>query len=185
VSRSARVASYRLHKPSGQAIVTIGKRMFYLGCYDSVESRAEYARVLAERQANGNATPVTARGSAPPAGTITVGELLRDSYRHAEQYYVKNGEVTNQVRMIRLAFKAANVLYGDVQVADVGPLALKACRAAFVKQGLSRGECNRRTNLIRQAFRWGTENELVPPAVYQAIGAVAGLRKGRCEAPRA
>jgi hypothetical protein len=63
-------------------------------------------------------------------------------------------------------------------VRDFGPLALKACREEFVRQGLSRHECNRRTNLIRQLFRWGTENELVPPGVHQAVQAVAGLRKG-------
>jgi hypothetical protein len=33
--------SYRLHKRSGQAIVTLGDRMVYLGEYDTDESRAE------------------------------------------------------------------------------------------------------------------------------------------------
>jgi hypothetical protein len=54
--------------------------------------------------------------------------------------------------MIRLALKVANRLYGHSLVRDFGPIALKACRAEFVRQGLSRHACNRRTNLIKQAF---------------------------------
>ena len=43
-----RVPSYRRHKASGQAIVTLGGKMIYLGRYGSAESRAEYTRVIAE-----------------------------------------------------------------------------------------------------------------------------------------
>ena len=55
--RSRPVPSYRLHKPSGQAVVTIRtttgeRRDEYLGDYNSAESRAEYDRLIAE-QASG------------------------------------------------------------------------------------------------------------------------------------
>jgi hypothetical protein len=88
---------------------------------------------------------------------------LRPDGRRAvpEQYYDKNGESTNQVTMIRPALKVASRLYGHAVVSEFGPIALKACRAEFVRRGLSRHECNRRTNLIKQAYRWGTENEMV------------------------
>ncbi|HTK73829.1 MAG TPA: site-specific integrase, partial [Gemmataceae bacterium] len=50
------VPTYRLHKSSGQAIVTLrdqvgNRRDFYLGPYDSPESKTEYNRVLAEHHA--------------------------------------------------------------------------------------------------------------------------------------
>lgn len=176
------IPKYRHYKPKNLAVVRIDGRDHYLGKYDSAESHEKYHRLLAEWHANGRIAPVVAKGSEPPGGAITVGELALAYYRHSEQYYVKNGEVTNQVRMIRLALKVANVLYGSVPVGEFGPMALKACRAEFVAQGLSRRECNRRTNLIKQAFRWGTGNELVAPGVYHALLAVDGLRKGRCEA---
>lgn len=32
-------------------------------------------------------------------------------------------------------------------------------------------------------FRWATENELIPPAVFQGLQAVMGLKSGRTEAP--
>ena len=43
--------------------------------------------------------------------------------------------------MIRLALRVLDSLYGSTLVKDFGPVNLKACRADFVRQGLSRGEC--------------------------------------------
>jgi hypothetical protein len=40
--------SYRLHKPSGQAVVTLNGRDFYLGEWNSPKSRTEFERLLAE-----------------------------------------------------------------------------------------------------------------------------------------
>jgi hypothetical protein len=42
------VPTYRLHKQSGQAIVTLSGQDYLLGKHRSPESRAEYARLLAE-----------------------------------------------------------------------------------------------------------------------------------------
>ena len=59
-ARPQRTPSYRHHKPSGQAVVTIGRRDIYLGKFDTPESRTEYDRVIAEWLGNG-------RNSAPRA----------------------------------------------------------------------------------------------------------------------
>jgi len=45
--------------------------------------------------------------------------------------------------------------------------------------GLCRTTINYRVGKIRRMFRWGVEAELVEPAVYQGLMAVAGLRKGK------
>jgi hypothetical protein len=45
--------SYRLHKASGQVIVTLGGRDIYLGPYGSRASRDSYDRLLAEWLQNG------------------------------------------------------------------------------------------------------------------------------------
>jgi hypothetical protein len=82
---------------------------------------------------------------APIPSDLTVAELFVAYLRFCEQYYVKNGETTNQVTMIHLALKVAKQLYGHSPCRNFGPLALKACRAEFVRNGLSRHECNRRT----------------------------------------
>ena len=160
MNRPARIPSFRLHKPSGQAIVTIRGRMFYLGKYGSVESRSEYGRIIAEwRSGPPDLPPASPSGPSAPAD-LTVAELFRSYFRHCQGYYVKDGEATNQVRMIHLALGVANRIYGHVPCRDFGPVALKACRDEFMRT-LCRAECNRRTNLIKQAFRWGTENELI------------------------
>lgn len=48
MSRRPCIPSYRLHKATRQAIVTLGGTMFYLGVYGSSESREEYDRKIAE-----------------------------------------------------------------------------------------------------------------------------------------
>jgi hypothetical protein len=40
--------SYRLHKPSGRAVVTLSGKEHYLGKYGSTESHEAYRRLLAE-----------------------------------------------------------------------------------------------------------------------------------------
>ena len=45
--------SYRKHRASGQAIVTIGGRDIYLGPYGTKASKAEYDRIVSEWLANG------------------------------------------------------------------------------------------------------------------------------------
>ena len=71
----SRVPAYRLHKSSGQAVVTVstpsGKRRdWYLGIYGSPESHAEYARLLATLAAGHPALPETG------GLDITVNEVL-------------------------------------------------------------------------------------------------------------
>src|SRR4051794_21016656 len=83
---SVRTPSYRLHKPTGQAVVTIEGRDLYLRKHGSPRSRAEYDRVIAEWLANG-------RRLATPSD-LSVVELIRAYYRHFEGYYRKDGEPT-------------------------------------------------------------------------------------------
>jgi len=62
MSHRAKTPSYRHHKQSGQAIVTLmdglsGRRDALLGQYGTPESRAEYVRVVGEWKANGRRLP--------------------------------------------------------------------------------------------------------------------------------
>ncbi|MEX2174478.1 MAG: hypothetical protein WD872_08950 [Pirellulaceae bacterium] len=70
---------YRKHRASGQAIVTLGCRDFYLGPWKSAPSRAEYDRLTGEYLANG--------GLLPKDEALTVVELLTAFKRHAKGYY--------------------------------------------------------------------------------------------------
>jgi hypothetical protein len=59
--RPQKIPSYRLHKPSGQAVVTLNSRDFYLGEWKSPESRTEFERLLAEWLRNGHQLPSASR----------------------------------------------------------------------------------------------------------------------------
>jgi hypothetical protein len=76
-----RPPSYRLHKPTGQAVVTVGGRDLYLGLHGSEDSRREYDRIISEWLAAG-------RGRAAPSAAttgISVSELMVFYLRHAAE----------------------------------------------------------------------------------------------------
>ena len=52
-TRTPRIPSYRRHKPSGRAVVTLNGRDRYLGPWNSATSKAEYERLIGEWLSNG------------------------------------------------------------------------------------------------------------------------------------
>jgi integrase len=178
-TRSSRPPSYRLHKPSGQAVVTLGDRDIYLGRYNSTESRAEYDRIIAEWLAHGRRLPASAsgRGGADP----TVNELILAYLKFADGYYRKNGEPTSEPANLKLALRPLRRLYGHTPGREFGPLALKAVRQAMIDSGLCRNEVNKRIGKVVRAFKWAVAEEMVPPSVHHGLRAVSGLRKGRAD----
>lgn len=79
-----RVPSYRRHKPTGQAVVTLNGRDIYLGAWNTKQSRAEYDRLIGEWLAAGRCLP-------KPETDLTIAELALRYLRFADGYYVKNG----------------------------------------------------------------------------------------------
>jgi hypothetical protein len=77
MARKTQVPSYRLHKQSGQAVVTLRdifsgrRRDVLLGAHGTPASRGEYVRVLAEWEAAGRRLTVPALAPA----NITVNEV--------------------------------------------------------------------------------------------------------------
>jgi integrase len=184
--RQPRVPSYRLHRQSGQAVVTLrdglgGQRDVLLGKYGSPESRAEYARVIAEWEANGR------RVRKPTAaGDLSVNEVLLHYLRWAEQHYRDpDGGEGRELENIKDALRLVRKLFGHSPAASFGPLALRSVQEELGKLGLSRGVVNARVNRVRRVFKWAVSMELVPPAVHEALRTVPGLRKGRCAAREA
>jgi integrase len=183
MSRPSHVPSYRRHKQSGQAIVTLtdaagDRRDVLLGRYGTKESRTEYARVIAEWEAAGRNLP-----TASAAADLTVNELLVRFWAHAEQHYRDpDGKPTNELNDYRLSLRPLRELYGHTPAKDFGPLALVAVRQRMMEAGLCRGVINQRVGRIRRAFKWAVAHELVPPSVLHGLQAVAGLQRGRSQA---
>ena len=171
------VPSYRHHKPSGKAVVTLNGRDFYLGPWQSPESKSEYDRLIAEWIANGRMLPSNAS-----ATELTVAELGVGFLRHAASYYANDGETTSEYTCIKEAVRPLHELYSHTLVRDFGPLALKAVRQRMIDKGWCRHHINRQINRLRRMFKWGVENELIEANVLHALKAVGPLKRGRTEA---
>jgi len=180
-SPNARVPSYRLHKPSGQARVIVNHEHIYLGKYGSAESREKYARLIAElASADGQAGQTT---SAPATmSPISVNEMLLAYWRFAKTLYQKDGQPTKELACMREALRPVRDLYGSTPAQEFGPKALKAVRRHMVDQTLSRGVVNHRLSRIKRAFKWAAAEELIPPSVFHGLQAVGGLRFGQTQA---
>jgi integrase len=164
--------SYRRHKATGQAVVTLAGRDIYLGKHNTAASRREYSRIIGEWTASG--------GTLTAQHDLTVVELCAPFMRHAESYYRRpDGSPTSERESFKLVVGRLKATYGRTPVSEFGPLALKAVRQAMIDDGLCRNVINRSVNRIRHIFKWGVENELVGPSVLHGLQAVAGLRAGR------
>ncbi len=172
---------YRHYKPKSFAVVRLDSKDYYLGRYDSEESRERYCRLVAEWL---TATYPTSSGPGPDglALALKVNELIFSYARFVDSYYVKDGRPTVEPSNIRLVLRVVRRLYGSTPVASFGPLALKAVREKMVRAGNCRSEINRRIGRVVRMFKWGVAEELVPPGVLEGLRAVAGLRKGRSAA---
>lgn len=168
---------YRLHKPSGQAVVTLGGRPLYLGAHDTPASLVAYDRVIAEWLANGR------RLFEPSEDALKIVDLVGAFWLHAQQHYVKNGRKTNEQKAMRKVLKYLRDLYGETEIPEFGPTALKAVRQKMIDAGNCRKFINQQVKRIRHVFKWGVSQELVPAETWHRLQAVAGLQAGKCAAP--
>jgi hypothetical protein len=85
--RKGDLPRYRLHKQSGQAVVSLplgpGKyRDFLLGTYDTEESKKEYTRVINEWLAAGGHVPPRSVGGRCP--DLSISEVSLRFCKHAQ-----------------------------------------------------------------------------------------------------
>ncbi len=166
---------YRKHRASGQAIVTLDGRDFYLGPHGTRANRREYDRLVAEWMQNGRQIPIA------QSNDLTVTELASAYWRFAKGYYQKNGRPTNTAG-IKIALRFLRGLYGHTPAAEFGPLAFKAVRQAMIDNGQSRVYINQNADHIKRMFKWAAGEQLLPASVSQSMSMVSGLKKGRAEA---
>lgn len=174
------VPSYRHHKPSGKAVVTLNGRDFYLGQWQSAESKTEYDRRIAEWIANGRMLPYEDQVS-----DLTIAELCIGFLRHAASYYANDGETTSEYTCLQEAIRPLHELYSLTAVKNFGPLSLKAVRQRMVDKGWCRQHINRQVNRLRRVFKWGVENEVISASVLHALKDVAPLKQGHTSAREA
>ena len=106
--------NYRLHKASGQAIVTLSGEDHYLGRYGTRASRKKYGELIAKWWAN------ECRPIKPPkaeadddVGSLTVAELVLQFLDWATSHYVKNGKQTQEPACLHYAAKPMVEKFGS------------------------------------------------------------------------
>jgi integrase len=190
-AQRSRPPSYRLHKPSGQALVEIHGKRYYLGRHNSAESRQKYSRLLGEIWS-------------PPAGVtqvplndedpLTVTEIVVAYWEYAQTYYRRaDGSPTCEISNIQQAVRPLTELYGDTPAKDFGPLKLQIVRQSMMdgrpatddrpaRRPWCRTSINRQIKRIRQLFKWAASQQKIPGAVAQDLVTVTGLKRGRSKA---
>ncbi|WP_020468098.1 tyrosine-type recombinase/integrase [Zavarzinella formosa] len=177
----------RRHKHSQRGVVTLSGKDVYLGHWPPgkktppEEVWANYQRELAEWLAGGKIRSEPVRSVSPQI--ITVSMLMARFWKHAEIHYRQtSGQPGNELHCFRSALRPVRELYASLPVAEFSPLKLKAVRVELVRRDLSRENINNLIRRVRHVFKWGVENELVPPSVLHGLQAVAALKRGRTEA---
>ncbi|MHB9081058.1 MAG: tyrosine-type recombinase/integrase [Pirellulaceae bacterium] len=173
---SARLPKYRRHKATGQAVVNLSGKDFYLGPHGSKVSRMQYDRLVCEWLEAGRHLP-------QPVSDLTILELASRYWKFAKSYYVKNGEPTGTLAQIKVVLRSLRETYGDTSAPEFGPLGLKVLRRKMVDAGISRKHINKQMGHLVRVFRWAASEQLLPATVFQSLQAVPGLRQGRTSAP--
>ncbi len=75
-----KVPSYRLHKPSGKAVVTVNGKDYYLGVHNSKESKLAYPRIIGEYKAAGSSYGIE-------ADITSMAMVMADYLDFCEQHY--------------------------------------------------------------------------------------------------
>ncbi len=178
---------FRRHKASGQGIVTLGGKDFYLGDYNTPAARRRYAELLAryllDRGAEGKSPNVLPAGGGE-TGNFSIAELLARYMAYAVEYYVQaDGRPSSELSAVRVAVRGILAADGDLPPFKFGPLRLKALRQRWVNQGMTRVTINSMVSRAKRIFKWAVSEELIASEVFQALQAVVGLRAGKTAAP--
>jgi integrase len=188
---------YRHHKSTGRAYIVIDGKTYYLGKYESPESRDEYDRLIGEWIGRGRA-PLPSVDARDAGSRLTVSTLIaawtkwaRPRYGAAELPDGKRpkGELGNYWDILRELRR----LYGNTAAVGFGPVQLEALRDALGqereftdtktgrvvrRQGMSRKVINRHMSRVRRVFKWGVRKGLIPGEVHHKLCSVDALRYG-------
>jgi len=163
-TKKGSLPSYRLHKPTGQAVVTIDGQDFYLGTFGSARSKKKYNRLTDAWNARKERSAAEA-DELPPLAEVrdvsTVKELILQYTLHAQRYYRASDGRQKEVGCIRDALQIVKDLYGTSAAQEFGP---KALRRAMVAKGWARTYVNHQINRVKRMFRWAVEEPIGSPA---------------------
>jgi len=146
---------YRYHV-SGQAVVTLAGKDFYLGQHDTPESRAKYHKLLAKFNANGLRAPdqVSHHADKP----FMVQNVTAEFRELASRKYANHPE---EKRWYVALCELLETKYGELPAKDFGPRKLDAIREIYVDSGNKRFTVNRKASGIRKIFKYAVAMEVI------------------------
>lgn len=170
VGRRQRIIPAYSRHSSGQARVIWKNDEILVGPYGSAISYARYQQILDLFERTGK---IRAEETAP-----TIDELARLYFQDLDKEFVGSKEPKQQ----RLAMREFLEMYGALKADQMAPAALKTVREHWISRGLSVTTVNMYHSYIVRMFRWGAENELISPEIWNALRTIQKLRKHRSRA---
>lgn len=170
-----KLPKYRRHSTRDKGFVEhAGKRIYFPGRYNSPESKAGYAECIAKHcgAAVPQFVPQTTGLSIMGLATAFLSQL----------YESENGNRRGVWNNCKFALKPFVERHGHELAAEFGPLALKRWQDHLASLGKARSYVTNCISAIRETFRWGVSEELLPPSLYHALQSVRGLKPGKTNA---
>lgn len=173
------IPSYRLHSPSGSAVVTLldsvtgERRVVTLGRYNSPESKRLYDETITRWIANGRRLDgITSEG-------ISNSEVLL-AYIQVNQGRHEKGDrkASSEFEHIKKVAGLVRKLFGTEPAEQFSAKRLKACRTEMIRLGWTRKSVNHHVGRIRRIYKWAVSEELVPSHVLYSLMSVSPLRPG-------
>src|SRR5262245_35378037 len=125
--QTRRIPTYRRHRASGQAVVTLNGVDYYLGAWNTPQSKAEYDRLTAEWLSGGRCLP---NRDGNPDDRL-VKEVIHSFWGH-----IIASRSDLEAEKVRWALKPAREMYGETPAAKFGPRAFRAIRLKMIEAGL-------------------------------------------------
>src|SRR6056297_1425887 len=193
----SKMPTYRYHL-SGQAVVTLDGRDFYLGPHQSAISLARYAALIRIYQKNNLTLPEHIRVDDVELGIQAVDTALaaepthqnrqpakvRDAiaaYRvEIEKKYASSPQEHHRHRRICTMLDDG---YGNFSAQDFGPVKLREFRDVLVESGNSRKYVNRLTRIVVGLFRHAVSEELIDVDIVKRLETLPPLKRNQTSAP--
>lgn len=163
---------------SGQAIITLDGKTYYLGPHNSPESHARYLSLISEYQANDLTMPdgVPTHQKQTAITVLCVAEEFRE---HIKVKYANNPTEAGRFRSLCTTLDDE---YGDLPATEFGPRKLSDLRDLFVASGNCRKYVNSQTRNVVRIFRHAVARELVDADVLIRLETLEPLRYGQTPA---
>jgi integrase len=161
------IPTYRRHRASGQAVVTLNGVDHYLGKWNSPESRAEYDRIIAEW---------VARGRKLGSGDPTLIKEVIAGYHS----YCRGAKSPGELEKVEEALRPLRRLFGDLPCEKFTASSYAALRREFADHKSKGRRDDRlcistirmRLGQIKRCLAWGVAHGMVPDSVLARIGAL-------------